>query len=131
MTHSLKDSLLVAAALITILASGFGLGRLAPREATSLAPTVPAETISDEVLASLRESLDLTAEQESKIAIDLQSLSSEILDSRQEALLEYYEGLLRFHNQIAPKLNPRQQSILEANRKLLEKEYLSRFPTQS
>lgn len=131
MTRSFKDSLLIGAALITILGCGFGLGRLAPREAAPAAPTAPAETIGDEVLVSLRNSLDLTTEQEAQIAPDLDSLGSEILDSRHDALLRYYQGLLKFHTDIAPKLNPRQQSLLKANRKLLEKEFRSRFPAQS
>jgi hypothetical protein len=131
MTHSLKDSLLIGAALITILGCGFGLGRLAPPDPAPLAPTAPAETIGAEILSSLRKSLDLTPEQEARITPELQTLGSEILDSRQEALLRYYQDLLKFHTEIAPKLNPRQQSLLEANRKLLEKEYLSRFPTHS
>jgi hypothetical protein len=131
MTHSLKESLLIGAALITILGCGFGLGRLSPREATPLAPTVPAETISDEVLISLRQSLDLTPEQEAGITPELKTLGSEIIDSRQQALLRYYRELMKFHTDIAPKLNPRQQKLLEANRKLLEKEFLARFPTHS
>lgn len=131
MTHSLKDSLLIGAALITILGCGFGLGRLAPRDPAPVAPTAPPETIGDEILSSLRTSLDLTEEQEAKIAPELESLGTEILDSRRHALLRYYQGLLKFHTDIAPKLNPRQQSLLEANRKLLEKEFQSRFPAQS
>jgi hypothetical protein len=123
MTHPLKDSLLIGTALLTILGCGFGLGRLWPA-------TAPAETISDEVLNSLRDSLDPTPEQEKDIAPELQSLGSEILDSRQSALFRYYQELLEFHPDIAPKLNPRHQSLLEANRKLLEKEFQSRFPTQ-
>ena len=131
MTHSLKDSLLIGTALLTILGCGFGLGRLSPSSSSAPAPTVPAETISEEILTSLRESLDLTPEQEKQIAPQLDVLGAEILDSRQAALLRYYQGLLKFHDDIFPKLNPRQQTLLEANRKLLEKEYLNRFPPQS
>lgn len=130
MTHSLKDSLLIGTALLTILGCGFGLGRLSPIASSPPAPTAPAETISDEVLTSLRESLDLTPEQEKEISPELQSLGAEILDSRRSALVRYYQELLKFHNDISPKLNPRQQSILEANRKLLEQEFQNRFPTQ-
>jgi len=131
MTHSFKDSLLIGTALLTILGCGFGLGRLSPVATPPVAPTVPAETISDEVLISLRNSLDLTTGQEKEIAPHLDSLETEILDSRRKALLRYYQLLLKFHTDIAPKLNPRQQSLLEANRKLLEKEFLNRFPSQS
>jgi len=131
MNHSLKESLLIGTALITILGCGFGLGRLSPRETNPSAPTAPVETISEEVLVSLRQSLDLTPEQEADIAPELKSLGSEILDSRQQALLRYYHELIKFHTDITPKLNPRQQTLLEANRKLLEKEFLARFPTHS
>jgi hypothetical protein len=131
MTHSLKDSLLIGTALLTILGCGFGLGRLSPGAHTPVAPIAPAESISTEVLDSLRNSLDLTPEQEKEIAPELESLGTEILDSRRQALLRYYQELLKFHTDIAPKLNPRQQSLLEANRKLLEKEFLTRFPSQS
>ena len=68
MTHSLKDSLLIGTALLTILGCGFGLGRLSPVATPPVAPTVPAETISDEVLISLRNSLHLTTGQEKEIA---------------------------------------------------------------
>jgi len=131
MTRSLKDSLLIATALLTILGCGFGLGRFSPRNEVPPAPTAPAESISDEVLISLRESLDLTPKQEKEIASELSTLRTEILDSRRAALLRYYRSLLNFHHEIAPKLNPRQQSLLEANRKLLEKEFHQRFPSQS
>ena len=130
MKTTLRDSILVGAALITILASGFGLGRLSPRESAP-APTVPVANLSEEVLASLRSSLDLTPEQETEIAPELENLTTLVLDSRQQALIEYYENLLNFHGEIATKLNPRQQKILEANRKLLQREFSNRFDPQS
>ena len=130
MKTTLRDSILVGAALITILASGFGLGRLSPRESAP-APTVPVANLSEEVLASLRSSLDLTPEQETEIAPELENLTTLVLDSRQQALIEYYEILLNFHGEIATKLNPRQQKILEANRKLLQREFSNRFNPQS
>mgnify|MGYP000272311398 FL=1 len=130
MKTTLRDSILVGAALITILASGFGLGRLSPRESAP-APTVPVDNLSEEVLASLRSSLDLTPEQETEIAPELENLTTLVLDSRQQALIEYYENLLNFHGEIATKLNPRQQKILEANRKLLQREFSNRFNPQS
>jgi len=137
MKTTLRDSILVGAALITILASGFGLGRLSPRESapaptvSAPAPTVPVANLSEEVLASLRSSLDLTPEQETEIAPELENLTTLVLDSRQQALIEYYEHLLNFHGEIATKLNPRQQKILEANRKLLQREFSNRFNPQS
>jgi hypothetical protein len=130
MKTTLRDSILVGAALITILASGFGLGRLSPRESTP-APTVPVANLSEEVLASLRSSLDLTPEQEIEIAPELEKLTTLVLDSRQQALIKYYESLLNFHGEIATKLNPRQRKILEANRKLLQREFSNRFSPQS
>jgi hypothetical protein len=130
MKTTLRDSILVGAALITILASGFGLGRLSPRESAP-APTVPVANLSEEVLASLRSSLDLTPEQETEIAPELENLTTLVLDSRRQALIEYYENLLNFHGEIATKLNPRQQKILEANRKLLQREFSNRFNPQS
>lgn len=130
MKTTLRDSILVGAALITILASGFGLGRLSPRESAQ-APTVPVANLSEEVLASLRSSLDLTPEQETEIAPELEKLTTLVLDSRQQALIEYYESLLNFHGEIATKLNLRQQKILEANRKLLQQEFSNRFNPQS
>jgi len=130
MKTTLRDSILIGAALITILASGFGLGRLSPRESAP-APTVPVDKLSDEVLSSLRSSLDLTPEQEKEIAPELDKLTTRVLDSRQQALIQYYESLLNFHGEIAPKLNPRQQKILEANRELLQREYSNRFTPQS
>lgn len=129
MKHSLRDSLLIAAALFTILGCGFGLGRLSPQDPPPLAPTAPADTLGAEVLESLRQSLDLTADQEKAIAPELDQLGSGILDSRQHALLQYYHSLLHFHEEISPKLTRRQQGLLEANRKLLEKEFHSRFPS--
>ena len=130
MKTTLRDSILVGAALITILASGFGLGRLSPRESAP-APTVPVANLSEEVLDRLRSSLDLTPEQETEIAPELEKLTTLVLDSRQQALIEYYESLLNFHGEIATKLNPRQQKILEANRKLLQREFSNRFNPQS
>lgn len=130
MKTTLRDSILVGTALITILASGFGLGRLSPRESAP-APTVPVANLSEEVLASLRSSLDLTPEQETEIAPELEKLTTLVLDSRQQALIEYYESLLNFHGEIATKLNLRQQKILEANRKLLQQEFSNRFNPQS
>ncbi len=130
MKTTLRDSILVGAALITILASGFGLGRLSPRESAP-APTVPVTNLSEEVLTSLRSSLDLTPEQETEIAPELEKLTTLVLDSRQQALIEYYESLLNFHGEIATKLNLRQQKILEANRKLLQQEFSDRFNPQS
>ncbi|MDG1671623.1 MAG: hypothetical protein P8H96_12210 [Akkermansiaceae bacterium] len=130
MKTTLRDSILVGTALITILASGFGLGRLSPREIAP-APTVPVANLSEEVLASLRSSLDLTPEQETEIAPELEKLTTLVLDSRQQALIEYYESLLNFHGEIATKLNLRQQKILEANRKLLQQEFSNRFNPQS
>lgn len=130
MKTTLRDSILVGTALITILASGFGLGRLSPRESAP-APTVPVANLSEEVLASLRSSLDLTPEQETEIAPELEKLTTLVLDSRQQALIEYYESLLNFHGEIATKLNLRQQKILEANRKLLQREFSNRFNPQS
>jgi len=130
MKTTLRDSILVGAALITILASGFGLGRLSPRESAP-APTVPVDNLSEEVLASLRSSLNLTPEQEIEIAPELENLTTLVLDSRQQALIQYYESLLNFHGEIATKLNLRQQKILEANRKLLQQEFSNRFNPQS
>ena len=101
MKTTLRDSILVGAALITILASGFGLGRLSPRESAP-APTVPVD-----------------------------NLTTLVLDSRQQALIQYYESLLNFHGEIATKLNLRQKKILEANRKLLQQEFSNRFNPQS
>ena len=130
MKTTLRESILIGAALITILASGFGLGRLSPRESAP-APTVPVDNLSEEVLASLRSSLNLTSEQETEIAPELEKLTTLVLDSRQEALIQYYESLLNFHGEIATKLNLRQQKILEANRKLLQQEFSDRFNPQS
>lgn len=130
MKTTLRDSILVGAALITILASGFGLGRLSPRESAP-APTVPVDNLSEEVLASLRSSLNLTPEQEIEIAPELENLTTLVLDSRQQALIQYYESLLNFHGEIATKLNLRQKKILEANRKLLQQEFSNRFNPQS
>jgi len=130
MKTTLRDSILIGAALITILASGFGLGRLSPRESAP-APTVPVDNLSEEVLASLRSSLNLTPEQETEIAPELENLTTLVLDSRQQALIKYYESLLNFHSEIATKLNLRQQKILEANRKLLQREFSDRFNPQS
>ncbi|MBR9761148.1 hypothetical protein GYB43_12595 [bacterium] len=130
MKTTLRESILIGAALITILASGFGLGRLSPRESAP-APTVPVDNLSEEVLASLRSSLNLTPEQETEIAPELEKLTTLVLDSRQEALIQYYESLLNFHGEIATKLNLRQQKILEANRKLLQQEFSDRFNPQS
>lgn len=130
MKTTLRDSILIGAALITILASGFGLGRLSPRESAP-APTVPIDNLSEEVLASLRSSLNLTPEQETEIAPELEKLTTVVLDSRQEALVKYYDSLLNFHGEIATKLNQRQQKILEANRKLLQQEFSDRFNPQS
>lgn len=130
MKTTLRESILIGAALITILASGFGLGRLSPRESAP-APTVPVDNLSEEVLASLRSSLNLTPEQETEIAPELEKLTTLVLDSRQEALIQYYESLLNFHGEIATKLNLRQQKILEANRKLLQREFSDRFNPQS
>ena len=130
MKTTLRDSILIGAALITILASGFGLGRLSPRESAP-APTVPVDNLSEEVLASLRSSLNLTPEQETEIAPELENLTTLVLDSRQQALIKYYENLLNFHSEIATKLNLRQQKILEANRKLLQREFSDRFNPQS
>lgn len=128
MKPSLRDSLLIATALFTILGCGFGLGRLAPKDPAPVAPTVPAESLENEVLSSLRQSLDLTPDQETTIAPALDQLTSGILDSRRDALIQYYQSLLQFHAEISPNLSPRQQSLLEANRKLLEKELQTRFP---
>ncbi len=130
MKTTLRESILIGAALITILASGFGLGRLSPRESAP-APSVPIDNLSEEVLASLRDSLNLTPEQETEIAPELEKLTTVVLDSRQEALIQYYESLLNFHGEIASKLNLRQQKILEANRKLLQREFSDRFNPQS
>lgn len=130
MKTTLRDSILVGAALITILASGFGLGRLSPRESAP-APTVPVDNLSEEVLASLRSSLNLTSEQEIEIAPELENFTTLVLDSRQQALIQYYESLLNFHGEIATKLNLRQKKILEANRKLLQQEFSNRFNPQS
>lgn len=130
MKTTLRESILIGAAIITILASGFGLGRLSPRESAP-APTVPVDNLSEEVLASLRSSLNLTPEQETEIAPELEKLTTLVLDSRQEALIQYYESLLNFHGEIATKLNLRQQKILEANRKLLQQEFSDRFNPQS
>lgn len=129
MKTSLRDSLLIATALFTILGCGFGLGRLSPQDPAPLAPTVPADSLEDEVLSSLRQSLDLSEDQEKAIAPALDRLSSGVLDSRQKALLQYYRSLLSFHTEIAPELSPRQQKLLEANRKLLEDELHTRFPS--
>ena len=130
MKTTLRDSILVGTALITILASGFGLGRLSPRESAP-APTVPVANLSEEVLDRLRSSLDLTPEQETEIAPELEKLTTLVLDSRKQALIKYYESLLNFHGEITTKLNPRQQKILEANRKLLQREFSNRFNPQS
>lgn len=130
MKTTLRESILIGAAIITILASGFGLGRLSPRESAP-APTVPVDNLSEEVLASLRSSLNLTPEQETEIAPELEKLTTLVLDSRQEALIQYYKSLLNFHGEIATKLNLRQQKILEANRKLLQQEFSDRFNPQS
>lgn len=130
MKTTLRDSILIGAALITILASGFGLGRLSTHESAP-APTVPIDNLSEEILASLRSSLDLTPEQETEIAPELENLTTLVLDSRQQALVQYYETLLNFHGEIATKLNQRQQKILEANRKLLQREFSNRFNPQS
>jgi len=128
MKTSLRDSLLIATALFTILGCGFGLGRLGTSEPAALAPTAPVDQLGGEVLDSLRQSLDLTAEQEAVIQPELGKLTTGILDSRQESLFEYYKALLQFHEDISPKLSPRQQSLLEANQELLEKEFHDRFP---
>ncbi len=129
MTSTLRDSLLIGSALITILACGFGIGRMTT-PAIEPAPIVPIDSISQETLDALRRSIDLTPAQEEAITPELQSLKAQILDSRHQALVQYYESLLQFHDKISPKLNPRQQEILKANRKLLEEEKANRFSIQ-
>jgi len=129
MSTNFRDSILIGAALITILGCGFGLGRLS-HEQPALAPIVEADSLSQETLKGLRSSLDLTPEQEKHIAPELSQLTGRILDSRRETLLKYYESLLQFHKDIAPKLNPRQREILDANRRLLEQERDNRFTQQ-
>ena len=111
------------------LIAGFGLGRLSTHESAP-APNVPIDNLSEEILASLRSSLDLTPEQETKIAPELENLTTLVLDSRRQALIQYYESLLNFHGEIATKLNQRQKKILEANRKLLQREFSNRFNPQ-
>jgi len=117
-------------ALLAILGAGFGLGSLVANRrpvAEPAPPSVEVDKLETETLEALKKSLNLSPEQEAEVRPAVRSTARGVLDTRQQALLEYHRHMLRLHDEIAPGLTPDQQEILLKNRRLLEDTIEKRF----
>lgn len=127
-----RDLLLIVVALLAILGAGFGLGSLVAKRtpvADPAPPSVEVDKLESETLAALQNSLGLTAEQEAEVRPAIRNTARKVLDTRQQALLDYHRHMLQLHDEIAPGLTPEQQKTLLRNRRLLEDTIDKRFST--
>ena len=129
MNASTKDAVLIIAALVVILGAGFGMGRLAgPSTSSSSAPpSVTVDELEVKTLLSLRETLDLTPQQEAALLPEVQATSKAVMDTRERAVRDFHQHMLDLHDRLAPHLNPRQQEILKENRSKLQDSIDQRF----
>jgi|GEM_PF-1105282 len=124
-----KDAVLILLALLAILGCGFGMGRLAGRPPTDSPPppSVTFDELETKTLLSLRDTLDLTPEQETLLLPEIQANTEAILATRERAILDFHLQMLVLHDRLAPHLNPRQQDILHENRAKLQDSIDQRF----
>ena len=122
---------IIAAALVAILGSGFGLGSaFAPRKLTppqAKPREVPMGDFEKIAFSNLQAALNLTPDQEAAIHSELSETSDRIREARCEALLKYHLHLLDLHDTIDPKLDPEQQETLRKNKRLLQDTIESSF----
>jgi hypothetical protein len=132
MKNVTRDLLAIVFSTAVVLGCGFAAGsHLAKRGAARQAaapPTVALAELEGETLAALRRSLDLTPAQEPVIAPELAAFGADVFDTRERAMLEYHDHLLRLHDRLMPKLEPAQQEILRKNRARLQETIERRFP---
>lgn len=124
-----KDAVLIILALAAILGCGFGLGRLVGRPPTESPPppSVTFDELETKTLLSLRETLDLTPEQEALLLPEIQANTEAVLATRERAILDFHLQMLGLHARLAPHLNPRQQEILRENKAKLQDSIDQRF----
>jgi hypothetical protein len=124
-----KDATLILLALIAILGAGFGMGRLAGRPPVTSAtpPSVTFDELETKTLLALRDTLDLTPEQEALLLPEVQANTEAVLATRERAVHDFHLQMLQLHDRLAPHLNPRQQEILQENRDKLQDSIDQRF----
>lgn len=128
-----RDILLIVVALAAVLGAGFGLGNLVANRnpvANPPPPSVEIDQLESETLEALRRSLDLDAEQQDRVRPAVRNAARKVLDTRQQALLEYHRHMLDLHDEITPGLDPAQRETLLRNRRLLEDTIEKRFETR-
>lgn len=122
-----RDYLTIAAALIAILACGYGVGFLVGERATQLRlrPDDPLRSDQDPweelTLERLASELDLTEGQRRNVAREIEASSKIIGRARQEATKTYENEVLDLHRRLLPYLdNIQRNKIEESHRRLQE-----------
>lgn len=111
----------------------FGCGFWASKAWSTENEQDPASIVADtewesSALETLKQKLNLRPEQEKAAYQTLQKTQSDLNDTRERALLEYYLHLLKTHDHLAPILDAEQQELMLKSRKEMETTIRKKFP---
>lgn len=124
-----RDLGLIILSFLVVFGCGFWASRAWSSKNNHAPPPVVADTEWESAaLKTLKQRLNLSPEQEKTAYQTLQKTQSDLNDTRERALLEYYLHLLKTHDRLAPILNADQQAAILKSRKELEISIRNKFP---
>jgi hypothetical protein len=140
MKPKLRDYLTILFALLVIFLCGSGVGFLVG-EKKGRQESAPPNIIrsSDDnndwektTLNRLANRLDLQEGTQTKaIRAEVHETAEEIRNSREKALQDHYQALLKLHDRILPHLEPDQQEMIKKDRKSLQHTIDLRFQSSA
>ncbi len=130
MKPKLSEYLVILFSLAAIFACGCGIGFLyCENHSAGNTGTIPSLTPDSAIqlsweqrtLENLNKSLDLSKDQQDSIAREIEKTSSEISETKKQALDDYYAHLLTLHERILPQLSPSQKERMTEDTDKLKK----------
>lgn len=140
MKPTLRDYLTISMALLAIFLCGYGVGFLLGEkngreksEGYTLANTSDQDAADWEKRTFDRLSgfLELSEEQKESVQREVEMTSSNIQQSREKTVEDYFLQVLNLHDRILPYLEPDQQEKIKKDRKSLQRAIDLRFKSHA
>lgn len=126
MKPSIRDYLVITAALLTVLLCGYGIGFLVgerstrERLAANHGTVNPSPDWSAATIDRLTRQLSLTPAQQQAVAKEVRQTAGATAETRRQAIRQYRMALVDLHNRLLPHLDAGQRRQVEESRDQLQ-----------
>jgi hypothetical protein len=119
-----RDYLIIAAAFVSVLLSGYGIGHLVGQQRATSANQAAVEipVWQADALRSLERKLALRPEQVPLVEAELTLVANEVRQSRDKAAFAYLWHIRGLYRRLIDTLDPEQADLLRAEKRSLDAE---------